>query len=198
MEGLLSATLLARNEKGSTAAPERTPLNSGAQHRPAKRNDPAVSSKATGGLPQRLSLVTLGVADVARSRAFYERLGFQAADFQNEAVVFFAMSNGVALALFGRQPLAEDANVPHMGDGFRGVTCAINLASEVEVDAALTFAESCGGRITKPAQKVFWGGYSGYFADPDGHLWEVAYNPFFPVSTDGRVSLPPPKNEDGS
>lgn len=141
-------------------------------------------------LPQRLSLVTLGVADVAAARAFYERLGFKAAGFDSAEVAFFSMTSGVVLALFGRAPLAEDANVPHAGGGFRAVTCAINLESEVAVDRALAFAEGCGARITQPARKVFWGGYSGYFADPDGHLWEVAYNLIFPVDAVGRLQMP--------
>lgn len=140
-------------------------------------------------LPQRLSLVTLGVADVPRARTFYERLGFKAAPFESDEVAFFEMSNGVLLGLYGRAPLAEDANVPHEGSGFRAVTCALNLESEAAVDAALAFAQACGARITQPARKVFWGGYSGYFADPDGHLWEVAFNPIFPVDADGRVKI---------
>lgn len=143
-------------------------------------------------LPQRLSLVTLGVASVPQARAFYERLGFKAADFDSDGVAFFDM-NGTILGLFARGSLAEDANVPHDGAGFRAVSCAINLESEAAVDRALAFAESCGARITKPAQRVFWGGYSGYFADPDGHLWEIAYNPVWPLDAKGRPQLPPPK-----
>lgn len=143
-------------------------------------------------LPQRLTLVTLGVADVGAARAFYERLGFRAAGFDSADVAFFEMSNGVVLALFGHAALAEDANVSHDGGGFRGVSCAINLDSEAAVDAALAFAATCGATITKPAERVFWGGYSGYFADPDGHLWEVAHNPVFPVDASGRVRVPAP------
>lgn len=124
-------------------------------------------------LPKRLTLVTLGVADVSRARAFYERLGFEAAGIEEESVVFFQLEGSV-LALFGREALAEDAGVPHAGEGFRGVCLAVNVDSEAEVDAALRHAESCGATIVKPAHKVFWGGYSGYFADLDGHLWEVA------------------------
>jgi catechol 2,3-dioxygenase-like lactoylglutathione lyase family enzyme len=143
-------------------------------------------------LPQRLSLVTLGVESVPRAREFYERLGFRAADFESDGVAFFDM-NGITLGLFGRVPLAEDANVPHEGWGFRALSCAINLESEADVDHALAFAERCGARITKPAQRVFWGGYSGYFADPDGHLWEIAFNPVWPLDANGRLQLPPPK-----
>lgn len=142
-------------------------------------------------VPQRLSLVTLGVEDVARSRAFYERLGWRAAAFDSADVTFFDMG-GVVLGLFGRLPLAEDADVPSQGQGFRATTVAINLASEADVDAALAAARDAGGTITRPARKVFWGGYAGYFADPDGHLWEVAYNPFWPLDPHGRPMLPPP------
>lgn len=153
--------------------------------------------RADDALPQRLSLVTLGVADVARARAFYERLGFAPAPFDSADVAFFEMTNGVVLGLFGRAPLAEDANVTHQGEGFRAVTCAINLESEAAVDAALAFAGRCGAQITQPARKVFWGGYSGYFADLDGHLWEVAYNPVFPVDPRGQMRIPDPGSGEG-
>ncbi|MCB1528655.1 MAG: VOC family protein [Hyphomicrobiaceae bacterium] len=142
-------------------------------------------------LPQRLNLVTLGVGDVRRARAFYQRLGFAPAAFDSDEVAFFEMG-GAVLALFGREPLAEDANVASQGHGFKAQACAINLESEAAVDEALAFVQACGGLITQPARKVFWGGYSGYFADPDGHLWEIAYNPVFPLGDDGRLLLPPP------
>ncbi len=141
-------------------------------------------------IPQRLSLVTLGVADVAASRAFYEGLGLQAAGTDSPGVAFFDM-NGTILALFGREALAEDANVPHDGSGFRGVSLAINLESEAAVDRAFAFVAGKGADIVQPARKVFWGGYAGYFADPDGHLWEIAFNPFWPLDSDGRPTLPP-------
>ncbi|MDX2289076.1 MAG: VOC family protein [Hyphomicrobiaceae bacterium] len=140
-------------------------------------------------IPQRLSLITLGVADVARSRAFYEGLGWISAPFDSESVAFFDM-HGVILSLFGREPLADDAHVPAAGSGFRAVAQAINLASRAEVDAVLAEVAAKGGRIVKPAQEVFWGGYSGYFADPDDHLWEVAHNPFWPLDEQGRPQLP--------
>lgn len=136
-------------------------------------------------------MVTLGVADLKASRAFYERLGFKASAFPAEEVAFFDM-NGVIFGLYGRDALAEDAAVDSAGDGFRGVTLAMNMESEAAVDAALDFAASCGAVITKPAETVFWGGYSGYFADPDGHLWEVAYNPHAPLDDSGRMTVPPP------
>jgi predicted lactoylglutathione lyase len=147
--------------------------------------------RAAGPIPQHLSLVTLGVADVAVSRAFYERLGFVAAAFDSKDVAFFDM-NGTILAVFGRGALAEDAAVSPEGSGFRAVSCAFNLESEAAVDAAMAHAAVCGAAIVQPARKVFWGGYAGYFADPDGHLWEIAFNPFWPLDADGRPRLPPP------
>lgn len=137
----------------------------------------------------RLSLVTLGVADVASSRHFYEAMGLTASSASQAEVAFFQLGN-VVLGLFGRADLAQDANVPDGPPGFSGVALAWNVASESEVDDALAQAVANGGRLVKPGQKVFWGGYSGYFADPDGHLWEVAFNPFFPLDAAGRVSLP--------
>ncbi len=145
-------------------------------------------------LPQRISLVTLGVADVERSRRFYEGLGFRAADFDSESVTFFDM-NGFVFAIFGREDLAEDANVAIEDGAFSRMSLAINLGSESAVDAAMEFAASKGGRVTQPARKVFWGGYAGYFADPDGHLWEIAYNPFWPLDAEGRPQIPPPRPE---
>jgi len=137
----------------------------------------------------RLSLLTLGVADIARARAFCEAMGLAASSVSEDEVAFFQLGN-IVLALFGRDALAADAGVPASEPGFYGVTLAWNVASEREVDEALSKAAANGGRLVKPGQKVFWGGYSGYFADPDGHLWEVAYNPFFPLDAAGRISLP--------
>ena len=139
----------------------------------------------------RLSLVTLGVADIARARKFYTALGFRASSASTDDVVFFP-AGGVALALFGRRGLAEDANVADSAPVFSGVVLAHNVASEPEVEDVLAHAARAGARITKPAQKAFWGGYTGCFADPDGHLWEVAYNPGFPLDGEGRITLPPP------
>lgn len=140
----------------------------------------------------RLSLVTLGVADVARARRFYEALGFSASGASQETVTFFP-AGGVVLALYGRRALAEDATVADSTPGFSGVALAHNARSEREVDAVLAEAVAAGGRLVKPGQTAFWGGYSGYFADPDGHLWEVAYNPHFPLDERGAVRLPPAK-----
>ncbi len=145
-------------------------------------------------VPQRITLITLGVADVAVSRRFYEGLGFCAAGVDGEGVAFFDM-NGVVFAVFGRQDLAEDANTEiESGEKCSRISLAINLESEAAVDAAMTFAAQQGGRVTQPARKVFWGGYAGYFADPDGFLWEIAYNPFWPLDEHGRPQLPPPKS----
>lgn len=139
----------------------------------------------------RISFVTLGVADVARARAFYEALGFRASSASQPSVTFFD-AGGMVLGLFGRAALAEDAGVADSGPGFAGVALAHNVGSEAEVATVLAEAEAAGGRIVKAAQRAFWGGFSGYFADPDGHLWEVAYNPFFPLDAAGRPTLPPP------
>jgi catechol 2,3-dioxygenase-like lactoylglutathione lyase family enzyme len=139
----------------------------------------------------RLSFVTLGVADIARARAFYDKLGFRASSASNPDVVFYDVG-GEVLALFGRAALAADAKVPESAPGFSGVALAHNVRSEAEVDAVLAEAVAAGAKLIKPGEKAFWGGYTGYFADPDGHLWEVAFNPFFPLDDTGRVQLPPP------
>ncbi len=139
-------------------------------------------------LAPRITMITLGVADVAASTAFYERLGFTRSDASNDQVTFF-QTRGTVLALFGRSSLAEDACVPDSKPGFAGVTIAHNLASEADVDEAWQHAVSCGATGVKRPRKVFWGGYSGYFADPDGHLWELAWNPFMPNGEDGFMQV---------
>jgi catechol 2,3-dioxygenase-like lactoylglutathione lyase family enzyme len=139
----------------------------------------------------RLTLVTLGVADVARARKFYEALGFAATGPSDGSVAFFP-AGGVVLALFGRTALAEDAKVLDTVPGFSGVALAHNVRSEGDVERVLQEAVAAGGRLVKAAQRAFWGGTSGYFADLDGHLWEVAYNPEFPLDAEGRLQLPPP------
>ena len=136
----------------------------------------------------RLTLVTLGVDDVARARAFYEALGFKAGSASQESTAFLD-AGGVVLSLYGRAALAEDATVADSAPGFSGIALAHNARSEAEVDRVLKEAVAAGGKLIKPAGKVFWGGYSGYFADLDGHLWEVAFNPYFKLGTDGRVAL---------
>ena len=140
-------------------------------------------------MEQRLSMVTLGVADLARSRRFYEEgLGWQRAN--DHAEVAFYQAGGMVVGLFGRDALAEDAQVPGAGSGFRGIALAYNTRDRTEVDAVMAEAEAAGGRIVKAAQDAFWGGYSGYFADPDDHLWEVAWNPHWVLADDGSVQLP--------
>ena len=140
-------------------------------------------------MEQRLSLVTLGVTDLGRSRTFYERLGWQRSVRAAEGVAFFQMG-GMALSLYPRTDLAQDANVEPDGRGFPGFALAYNARTRAEVDAVLAKAVSAGARLVKPAQEAFWGGYSGYFADPDGFLWEVAWNPSFPIAEDGSIRLP--------
>ncbi|MBL0371369.1 VOC family protein [Rhizobium sp. KVB221] len=140
-------------------------------------------------IDRRISLVTLGVEDLVRSTAFYEKLGWQKSASSSETVTFIQLK-GTVLGLFSRASLAEDARVPDTPKGFSGVTLAHNVSSERGVDAVYKFAISCGATEIKKPEKVFWGGYSGYFADPDGHLWEIAYNPFFPMDAEGHVALP--------
>ncbi|GJF10569.1 glyoxalase [Mycolicibacterium cyprinidarum] len=147
-------------------------------------------TEAVGSLAdmeQRVSLITLGVHDLDRARRFYELgLGWAPAETP-DGVVFYQLP-GIALALFGREDLAEDARCPIDGR-FSGITIAINQRTEAEVDAVLKQAESAGATILKPAEKVFWGGYSGYFSDPDGHVWEVALNPGWTINDDGTLTI---------
>ena len=138
----------------------------------------------------RINFVTLGVVDMVAMRAFYERLGLIASSASNPDVTFFD-ANGIVLALFGYHALAEDAGVEAGSvPAFRGVVVAWNAGSEDEVDRIMAHAITAGATIKKKAEKVFWGGYSGYFADPEGNLWEVAFNPFMPIDADGHVQLP--------
>lgn len=135
----------------------------------------------------RISMITLGVRDLAAAVNFYEvGLGFPRLESPPE-VAFFAL-NGTWLGLYGRDALADDATVSSAGGGFAGFALAHNVPSGEDVDAVIAQAAAAGATVVKPPQKVFWGGYSGYFADPDGHLWEVAYNPHFWVGPrdDGR------------
>lgn len=138
-----------------------------------------------------LSLVTLGVSNLERSIAFYETLGFRRKAHGAEGVGFF-QAGACAIAVWPSIDLAKDANLAFegMSETFRGVALAWNCRSEGEVDAAIVRARGAGATVPKAAQKTFWGGYAGYFADLDGHLWEVAYNPHFPLSDDGRLMLP--------
>ncbi len=140
-------------------------------------------------MEQRVSIITLGVADLNRSRKFYERLGWRRSMAQAEGVVFF-QAGGMALALYPRQELAKDANIAGEGSGFSGMSVAYNARNREEVDSVLAEAEAAGARILKPAQEAFWGGYSCYFSDPDGFLWEIAWNPGFPMAEDGSIRIP--------
>ena len=140
-------------------------------------------------MEQRLSIVTLGVADLQRSREFYERMGWRRSMAKAEGVVFF-QAGGMALALYPRSDLAKDANVTAEGQGFNGVSLAYNARNRGEVDSVLAEAQAAGAKLAKPAMDALWGGYSGYFADPDGFLWEVAWNPFFPIAEDGSIQIP--------
>ena len=139
-------------------------------------------------MEQRISIVTLGVADLERSRAFYHCLGWNPSPASSDAIVFF-QAGCAALALYPRSELAIDANCAPKGHDFSGITIAYNARSRTEVDAVLAEVAAAGARILKPAQEAFWGGYSGYFADPDNHVWEVAWNPFFAIAEDGSLRL---------
>ena len=140
-------------------------------------------------MKQTISFVTLGVADLGRSRRFYRALGWTESSSSQTEVAFFQVGS-IAFALFGRESLAEDANVSPEGSGFPGFTLAHNVASEAEVDATLLEVVAAGGKLIRPAEKASWGGFRGYFADPDGFLWEVCYNPFFPLDDHGFAQLP--------
>jgi predicted lactoylglutathione lyase len=136
---------------------------------------------------QRVSLVTLGVSDLARARAFYEGLGWTTGAAPEDDVVFF-QTGGMIVALWGRGRLAEDSGVEDSG-GWGGVTFAYNVRSPSEVDAVVEEARSAGARIPREPGETFWGGYSGVFVDPDGHPWEVAHNPHWMLAEDGSVKL---------
>jgi catechol 2,3-dioxygenase-like lactoylglutathione lyase family enzyme len=137
-------------------------------------------------MEQRVSLITLGVADTARSRAFYEALGW-VGESPDGDVVFF-QAGGMIVGLWGRDKLAEDSAVTD-GGGWGGVTLAYNVNSPEEVDATLAEAEAAGATIGRPGATAFWGGYTGIFIDPDGHPWEVGHNPGWPIAADGTISL---------
>ena len=140
-------------------------------------------------MEQRISLVTLGVTDVARSRAFYDALGWDGQEV--EATVFFQVGC-LALVLWGHDKLAADAGLDDGGgsEGFRGVALAHNVRTQAEVDEILSAAARAGATITSAASPTLYGGYAGYFADPDGHLWEIAHNPGFTLDEDGSLVLP--------
>jgi catechol 2,3-dioxygenase-like lactoylglutathione lyase family enzyme len=138
-------------------------------------------------MEQRVSLITLGVADVPRARSFYEALGWTSGAGPDDDVVFFE-ANGMIVALWSRASLAEDSGVED-GGGWGGVTLAYNVRSPQEVDEATEEARRAGARIAREPAATFWGGYSAVFVDPDGHPWEVAHNPHWTIRDDGSVSL---------
>lgn len=142
-------------------------------------------------MPPHLCIVTLAVDDLARSEAFYSGLGWRRAESSIDGViVWYDVGGGTYLGLFGRQELADDAALASAERGpFGGFTLAINVASPAEVDAALAAAVAAGGTMVKPGKLAEWGGYSGYVADPDGHLWEVAHNPGFPLRPEGGIDI---------
>ena len=139
-------------------------------------------------MEQRLSLVTLGVADISRARAFYEQLGWRGQEVE-ETVFFQAGSIGVVL--WGRDQLADDSGAHGTsGDGFAGIALAHNVRSLAEVDAIVAAAGDAGATITRSPESTFYGGYAGCFADPDGHVWEIAHNPGLPLDDDGAITIP--------
>ncbi len=141
-------------------------------------------------MEQRISLITLGVTDLARARHFYEHgLGWQSSSASNEQVTFF-QTGGMVFALYGKSALAQDAHLAPEGTGFGGITLAYNVRQREEVDAVLAEAQAAGATLLTPAAETDWGGYAGYFADPDGYPWEVAWNPHFPLLDNGSVQLP--------
>lgn len=142
-------------------------------------------------MEQRLSLITLGVRDLQRARSFYEQgLGWKPAEMGGEGIAFYSLGS-IALALFPREELAKDANLADAGDPdrFGGVAVAYNVRSREEVDAVLAQATGVGATLLKTGQDAFWGGYSGYFADPDGHPWEVCFNPYVELGPAGEFRV---------
>lgn len=137
-----------------------------------------------------VSLVTLGVDDLEDTTRFYEALGWVRSSASVDGTVAFLVGGAIVLGLYGRQALADEAGVEAATRGFGSIALAMNLASREEVDRVLATAERAGARITRPAVATDWGGYSGYVADPDGHVWEIAHNPGFPLGDDGALTLP--------
>jgi len=139
-------------------------------------------------MEQRVSLITIGVADIARSKSFYEQLGWRGQEM--EETVFF-QAGGQAIVLWGRAKLADDAGIDDDGTArFGGMALAHNVGSRDEVDRIVADAEAAGAEVTKAPAETFYGGYAGYFRDPDGHVWEIAHNPGFTLEADGSLTLP--------
>jgi len=139
-------------------------------------------------MEQRVSLITLGVADIPRARAFYQQLGWEGQETQETV---FIQARGIALVLWGRDKLALDCGIADdLPAGFSGVVLAHNVRSEAEVDQVIAAAEGAGATVTKAPARTFYGGYAGYFTDLDGHVWEIAHNPGFPLAEDGSITIP--------
>lgn len=139
-------------------------------------------------MEQRVSLITLGVGDLPRARAFYERLGWRG---QEVGETVFFQAGGVVIALWGRDKLALDCGTPDkLSGGFDGIALAHNVRSADEVNKVIAAAERAGAVVTRPPAQTFYGGYAGVFTDPDGHAWEIAHNPGFPLAADGSVTIP--------
>jgi len=139
--------------------------------------------------PAHVTIVTLGVEDLVAATAFYQRLGFVKSESASQDTISFFKAGGVVLSLYPRGAVAEDIGIEPTDISPGSVTLAQNLPSEADVDDFMTHAVGVGAKLLKPAQKAFWGGYSGYIADPDGHVWEVAFNPFLPLREDGSPVL---------
>ena len=139
-------------------------------------------------VPNRISIITFGVADLAKSTAFYESLGWEKSSASMPAITFFEMQGSV-FGLYERSALADDAKVPAEGSGFRGVTLAMNLATVAEVEAVFAEWVAAGATPMVEPHKAFWGGHSSYVADPDGHLWEIAHNPYASIDDEGRLVM---------
>lgn len=139
-------------------------------------------------MEQRITLITLGVSDLEESTKFYEEnFGWEKAAASNEDITFFQL-NGMMLSLYQREKLAEDAGIESNGGGFNGFSLSYNTRSEKEVDEIIERLQNTGVKVVKEPQKVFWGGYSGYIADPDGYLWEIAFNPYMELDENGNVT----------
>jgi catechol 2,3-dioxygenase-like lactoylglutathione lyase family enzyme len=146
-------------------------------------------------VPARISLVTLGVADVERATAFYESLGWPRSASSVEGSVTFIQTSGPVLGLFGWEALADDADVSPVGEGFRGTSLALNLTSPDEVDEVFAAFVAAGATPRTQPHEAFWGGYTSYVADPDGHLWEIAHNPHATFDDAGRLQIDPPAGD---
>jgi predicted lactoylglutathione lyase len=139
-------------------------------------------------MDQRISLITLGVADLERARAFYRKLGWEGQEVEETV---FIQAGAIVLVLWGRDKLALDCGISDDStSGFSGVVLAHNVRSEPEVDDVMALAEAAGATVTRPAARTFYGGYAGFFIDPDGHVWEIAHNPGFAMGLDGSITIP--------